>query len=150
MRTVHFYDTVTGVFTGDSFSFSGSRLDVLRANTPSGCRAYEGDVDFLSQRINPETGALISYQPPQPDHDHEWNTETRRWRKRASVIEREAQRAGAIAERDLLEGLQVRSISELLVNPDNLDARANFERRKARIDELRAVIAETETTERAG
>jgi hypothetical protein len=146
MRTAHFYDLSTGVFTGESFSFSG-RDDVLASNTPPGCGVYEGDIDWLSNRIDVETKQILDYQPPPPDVDHEWNLQTKRWQKRTDVVAREQRTADAIAEIQSLEKLQVRSISELLVDPDATEARDNLERRKARIDELRhSITAGKETT----
>jgi hypothetical protein len=144
VRTFHFYDKATGIFTGDSLAISG-RLDVLKKNTPDGCDAFEGAVDYLSQRV--EAGALVDYQPPQPDSNHEWSPQVKRWVKRADVVELELRRAAATAEMEALEKLQIRSITELWEDPNSAPARENFDRRKARISELRRIITdETGTT----
>lgn len=142
MRTFHFYDVVTGLFTGNSLSLSGSRLEVLRRNTPEGCKAYEGAVDYLSQRVDVETDALIDYQPPAPDSNYEWNPQVKRWLKRAEVVADEQRKADVMAEIESLEKLQLRSISELYSDPNSRAARDHFDRRKARIDELRASLSD--------
>ena len=37
----------------------------LEQNTPEGCAAFEGMVDADSQRIDPETGAVVARERPQ-------------------------------------------------------------------------------------
>jgi hypothetical protein len=69
-RSVHFYDAVTGVFTGRSFTVSedagGMHAAAVKANTPAGLAAFEGDCDPATQRVDTASGQLVPYQPPPP------------------------------------------------------------------------------------
>jgi hypothetical protein len=139
-----FYDPNTGRLTGRTFT---GLEDHLAVNTPAGYVAVKGVHDALSKRIDLETGAVIDYQPPQPDADHEWDVGTRRWRRRADVVEREWRRERAGAQIADLERRQLRPMRELQLNPDNVEARTRLEQIEAQIVALRSVInAETDTT----
>lgn len=151
MKYCSFYRLSDGLFTGTVRGVSVSRRveDVV---VPNGCGMVEGRQDHLSTRVDLVSGKIVDYQPPQPDADHEWvhdddsGNRVRRWVLKQEVVLRRLRRQNAVTEIDSLERLQVRSISELIADPNATAARANFERRKARIDELRSVISETETT----
>lgn len=155
MRTAHFYDLVTGIFNGDEFSFFG-REEILTQNTPSSCGAHEGNVDYLSQRIDIGTKKLIDYQPPAPDADHEWihddehGNRVRRWRLKPEVAERRAQRAAAIALITQLEKKQERALREhvLGIVPTEADRAAGAMTLQEIEDEIaaqRAIITATES-----
>ncbi len=120
MRRVHFYDAVTGIFNGVSFSFSGPTR-ILHANTPKGCGAYEGEVDHLSQRFDLESGRLIDYVPPRPDADYDWNENTKRWARRAEAVNREQQLAAAMGRIAELEYRQLRAMRENALKPNEKD-----------------------------
>lgn len=117
MRTVHFYDLESGIFTGVEFSFFG-REEVLTANTPPGCGVYEGETDYLSQRVDVESKHLVDYQPPAPGDDHEWihddeqGNRVRRWALKPEAAERIARRAAAIDRIAQLERKQERALRE--------------------------------------
>lgn len=116
MKTYHFYLLSSGLFTG--CSFSGAR-DMLEQNTPADCGAHEApQVDFLSQRLDLESGKLVDYQPPQPSSDHEWDTVTRRWQLNAARAKAEFDDMEARAEIDRLEQQQARRVRELLLKND--------------------------------
>jgi hypothetical protein len=82
LRTWHYFDRATGIFTGQQFSTSvedGAELSVA-ANCPDGCGSIEGIYDTEAQRVDMASGLVIDYQPPQPTLDHEWNVLAKRWR----------------------------------------------------------------------
>lgn len=116
MKTWSFYRKSDGLFLGREFSAPYS--ECLAQNTPAGCVAIEGVFDRLSQCVDLTSGQVVSYQPPQPDENHEWNATTKRWVKRAEVIAREAQRAQALTRIDELERRQHRRLRELLAASD--------------------------------
>lgn len=115
MTTWSFCDERTGLFVGRSYSGPAAALE---ANTPTGCLAVEGQHDPLSQRVDVETGEVVDYQPPQPDDDHEWDDEARRWVLTAAASERIAQVAAARAKIAELERKQARRVRELLAESD--------------------------------
>lgn len=75
-----FYDLETGLFTGGTF---GGIEEFVAANTPPGCGARAGTHDYLSRRVDLETGEIVDWQPPKPAGDeftdHEWDGGIRRW-----------------------------------------------------------------------
>jgi hypothetical protein len=124
------YVTESGIFT--SHRLSGPRL--IEANIPAGCSAYEGEVDHRQKRLDVTSGELVDFVPPAED---EWVVQSRAL-------------AETIAEVESLERLQIRSMSDLLDDPNDQDARSNYDRRKARISELRQrLTAGRETIARA-
>ncbi|HZR03385.1 MAG TPA: hypothetical protein VFA81_09465 [Burkholderiales bacterium] len=87
--------------------------------------------------FRPTAEHVIDWVPPQPDLDHEWNSQTRRWQKRADVAAREARSAQARAQIAALELQQARPMRELLVNPQNAEARARLQALDAQIADAR-------------
>ncbi|HEY0684772.1 MAG TPA: hypothetical protein VGD45_20715 [Steroidobacter sp.] len=101
---IHFYDEITGIFTGSTITVSTpSVVRMVAANTQPGQRAFVGQADPLSQRVDPQTGDLVDYQPPAPDDDHEWVIEDEhgnrrhRWVLKAEAVERQTRKAAATA-----------------------------------------------------
>jgi hypothetical protein len=115
MRTWSFYDPETGLFRARSFTGPSRALAI---NTPDGFVAIEGKHDHLCRRIDLRNLAIVPYQPPQPDADHEWNAGTERWVKRAEVQMAESARVKAQARIDHLERRQARRVRELLAEGD--------------------------------
>lgn len=143
MRTASYYDVLTGVFHRQHFCTSSIEnfATVAELNAPSGHRWIEGRFDYLSQRFDIASGQVVDYQPSQPSEDHEWDSDLRRWRKRADVVERERIRAETIDQIDQLQLKQLRAVTELLANADNAEARKHFDERRAQIESLRAQLA---------
>lgn len=98
MNTWHIYRLSDGVFTGQAYT--GAEAD-LEANTPAGCGAIVGVSDWLSQRVDTPTGALVDYQPPAPADDAmrtwSWAAAAKRWVAAPTVA---ALSIAARAERD--------------------------------------------------
>lgn len=135
---IHFYDEATGMFTGQSISVSATAAErTVNAYATPGQKAFFGVADPQSQRVDVVTGGLVEHRPPQPSDEHEWHLLMRRWVKRPEVQAAEGKRSAALAEIERLEKLQIRSISDLLDNPNDQTARENYDRRKSRIAELR-------------
>lgn len=84
MRTWSFYDQATGQISTRRYRASNDKA--LESNTPAGYVAIEGQFDHLSQRVDIATGTVVDYQPPQPDTDHVWNAERRRYVKKPEVL----------------------------------------------------------------
>jgi Phage tail assembly chaperone protein len=80
MKVWTFYRVEDGLFNGSQFEGSEEHLQV---NLPPGYAALEGRYDYLSQRVDLETGDVVDYQPPAPpDTEFEaftWNPQTKRW-----------------------------------------------------------------------
>lgn len=115
MKTYSFYDNATGLFR--AFTIHCADYD-LKLNTPEGCTAVEGKHDHLCRRVDLSSRAVVFYQPPQPDADHDWNAATERWEKRADALAREARRAASLSRIQELEGRQHRRVRELLESTD--------------------------------
>jgi len=125
-----FYDLGTGEFTGRRFSSPYPN----ELKIPDGCGAIEGAYDPFSWRVDLSNGQAIAYVARERIAEQELRNSIR----------------AAHAEREKLEIEQIRSLSALFDDPNDSVARANYARRKVRIEELRSVInAETETTEPA-
>lgn len=123
MKHFHFFDTQTGLFHGDALAVNSSDkrtggpsdgLEMAQANCPEGHKPIEGHFDPLSQRVDVSTGAVVDYKPPQPSTDHEWNADAKRWQLKAEVVQRNAQRAAALAQIVALEAGQLRAVREAL------------------------------------
>jgi hypothetical protein len=138
-RRYSIYEVTTGLFTGRQV---GCSMQTIAANTPEGCAALEGEYDSLSQRVDLTTGAVVDYQPPQPDDDHEWNAERRRWVKKADVVAREARERRTRALVDAIETGSARAIREalLLVLPEGPE-KARLQKIDDEIAALRGDVA---------
>jgi hypothetical protein len=113
MKTVHFYDLSTGLFTGASFSASAlsAKDEVISRNTPPGCGAVEGVRDWRAQRVDLASGQLVDYQPP------------------ADVVERERRSRTARSRIEAIERGSLRALREaLLGDPDALARLADADR----------------------
>jgi hypothetical protein len=111
MKTVTFYHRETGMLDGSQLICSDDSLVAL--NTPADHIAIEGAFDHLCQRVDVTTGAVVDYQPPQPDADHEWNADTKRWQLNADTQARQAASAAALGQILLLEARGIRAAREL-------------------------------------
>lgn len=152
MRSV----TLVNLNTGEIGSVLGfphhAAAESHLSKLPPGIGYVEGRFDRLSQRFDLLTRAVVDHQPEQPDDDHEWRAENpdaphlvdQRWRwfKKREVIEREWQSTRLLRQIEDIEKLQVRSLSDLLDDPSDANARANYDRRKAEIAQLRQMRAE--------
>jgi hypothetical protein len=110
MKTWHFYDPATGLFTGHRLAATSD--SIVEKSTPSGQAAFQfdGQLDWRSTKI--VDGKLVDYQPPAPSADHEWNAETKRWQLIAAASERQARRANAHSRIASLEASQPRILRE--------------------------------------
>lgn len=141
MKHWSFYKSATGLFTGGIFS--SDDYESIKMNTPSDCVAIEGHYDHLSQRVDlaalrliaeldPEKDAdriaelqsrlVYDYQPLQPDDDHEWNADIKRWQIKPDIASKRQAIAEAQKEIDRMERLQLRAVRELSINRGNDEA----------------------------
>lgn len=83
VRTWHFYRLADGILTGRAVTLDDDDHTLLQANTPDGCAAVTGVSDWLAQRVDLATGALVDWQPPAPADDArrtwQWDAQLRRW-----------------------------------------------------------------------
>ena len=114
--------------------------DQLRHNVRDHEFAIAGHHDLYSKRYDEETQRVVDYVPPAPDVDHEWNATARRWHKRPEAIQREHQRAQALAQIAELEQRQARPQRELLLNPGSKEAYVRLRELEAQIVKLRAQL----------
>ena len=82
--TSYFYDSITGLFDGSTYSGDEESLQD-QINHRKTVLAYTSSesIDYLSQKIDISTKTLIEYQPPAPPNSEKstwsWSTETKRW-----------------------------------------------------------------------
>jgi hypothetical protein len=142
------YDAATGAFTGQEVIANNDHT--LRINTPEGCAAIEGQHDHLSKRVDLATGEVVNWQPPAPpDTDletFEWDATTRpkrpRWvSKPTAKAIKQAKQARVQERMDRLEAKQARPLRELLLDPNDAQARAKLAALENQLAELRIEFA---------
>lgn len=159
MKRWFFFDTNTGLFNGSHFATN--EHECLINNIPAGLRELEGIFDPLSQRVDLDVlkqidkldaekdAALIEglkaklvvdYQPPQPDEDHEWNADAKRWQIKPDIAKKRQVIAAAQAEIDRMEQSQLRALRELLLDPDNANAKERLQSIDEQINIQRLLI----------
>ena len=115
MNTWSFYISLTGMFTGCTFT---GPLKSLQQNTPPGCSAIEGSFDHLSQRVDLATDKVIDYQPdaPMSTAEYIWEWRDKRWVK-VNTFYGEQQRVEQMLVRGfaLLTAAQERPLREIAV-----------------------------------
>lgn len=142
-----FYSEETGRFL--SRVMSCTSVDDVKANTPQGYVAIDGEYDARCQRFDLDAGEVVSFIPERPDDDHEWNDRRKRWEKRADVQISDAARQDVQRRIEKLESKQLRPMRELARDPEDIEARRRLDQIDTEIAELRSVLsAETETTGR--
>lgn len=77
-----FYYLETGMFLGKTWY---GPMQLLYLNTPLSCGAMEGCFDYLSQRVDVESGEVVNYQPSPPSENHEWDEAIKRWQLNAEA-----------------------------------------------------------------
>ncbi len=106
MRTWSFYRLSDGTFTGREFSAPNDKA--MSANTPEGCAAIEGRYDCQSQRVDLESGRVITDEAMREEHERNASAERRR--------------LGALTAIQALEQKQLRPMRELAIEPTNRTA----------------------------
>ena len=150
---LHIYNLETGLFTGQAHHANTKDPEALAAfideSTPPGHGAYVGKyVDYLSKKVDVQTGLLTEYQPPQPSRRHTWNPETKRWQ--ANTRE---QREAVLARIAQLENSSHRAVRETLIRAcEALDAikevvAAKSPEVKEAVDRLYTCVARLEVSE---
>lgn len=141
MKQWAFYSLTDGRFTGQTFS--SDDLSMLKANTPAGSGAIEGEFDRLSQSVDVKTLDVVDYRPPQPDDDHEWDSTEKRWVLTRDASEQQVRDRAARSAISLIEEKSgPRAVREalLLVLPDG-DEKVRLAAFDAEIEEHRKDIA---------
>jgi hypothetical protein len=131
-----FYKKTTGAFTG--FGYAGT-IELLPINTPEDCDAIEGTFDHLSQRVDLSALRMIEeldpvadadkiaelrsrvvydYQPPQPDDNHEWDIDVKRWQLKPEIAARQRDIEHAKSEIAILEASQLRALREFAIGAE--------------------------------
>ncbi len=119
MKVHSFYDPLTGLFVGRTFAGPEGTLE---RNIPPGHAAIEGIHDHLSKKVDLKTGDVVDHQPPQPTPDHEWHSQSKRWRLSPDADARQLRRASAKGQIDMLERKALRMLRELALDPAAVDA----------------------------
>lgn len=143
--TYAIYNEQTGIFVS---RWTGS-ISQLECNIPAGHKAVPGNFDLLSNRVDLETGNVVPYQPPRPSDDHDWDTQTMRWRKSDDVQDWELKRIAAIQKIELLEKQQARPLRELRKNANDAEANRRLDEIDAEITELRKIVTSPKPGRRA-
>lgn len=132
-RTWSFYDARSGQFHPRRFSAPNDRD--LAGRAPAGHEPIEGAFDRFTQRFDIDKRVVVD------------------WTNEKAIEERDSrERVNGIKQRMAeLDGKQVRSMTELLVDPNDAAARMHFDERRAELAQLRAQLtAETDTSARRG
>jgi hypothetical protein len=131
MKNVAFYHRATGIL--HRFTLVTSDDNAVALNTPADHVAINqpaaGALDPLCQRVDITTKEIVSYQPPAPSTDHEWNG--RRWHLSDSALKRKA----ALRQISALEVSQHRPLREAALGVPG--ARERLESIEAQIAALR-------------
>jgi hypothetical protein len=111
-----FYDIVTGIFSGRSYSGPSEHLI---DNTPPNCAAKIGVFDHLSQKVDLSTGKVVDYVPDSPKNDDNkswaWNPDIKRWVANPTLLANKTSRISAIQSAiDAQERMQDRPLRELM------------------------------------
>lgn len=137
MKTRSVYDPGTGIFTGEVLTCSEDQLKPNARGAMIG-----GRFDRLSQRVNIETGDVVDYKPPAPDDRYEWRENVAngrpRWVKRVDVAEREGRDLAARQKIAELETQQIRSMRELMLDPNDPSPRERLRSIEKQIVDCRA------------
>ena len=135
MKHYRYFDEATGLLHPMTVKAT-SPSDALAA-TPLGHKIIEGELDFLSQRVDLATGTVVDYMPAQPSAEHKWDEYIKRWvLNQAATDQRDAERS-AKARIQVLENQERGLLRRLVLDPTDADARTSL----AAID---AEIAEQE------
>jgi hypothetical protein len=121
--------------------------DQLGANLRALTRAHGreivaklGEHHLYASRLDPETDEVKPWRPERPDEFHEWSEAEGVWKLTAERLQQRERDRAARARISELDLQQIRSMSALFDNPNDADARVNYDRRKAEIAELRQSI----------
>ena len=143
-KSFSFYHSETGLFHGSHFRTNcgdeAGCAAVVKLNTPPDHLAIEGHHDPVSKRVDLATSTVVDYQPPQPDADHEWNSETKRWQLNAATLERQQKRAAAASRIAQLAEPERHLMRCLMLNPADAAARAALAAIDAEVAELSKTI----------
>lgn len=147
-KLLSIYDPATGRFLGKVFSGSA---DVLTAKCAlRGVLGVEGRHDHLSKRVDLATGEVVDWIPPAPpDTDletFEWDAlsepEHPRWISKPTAKAAKQAKQALVQERmDKLEAKQARPLRELLLDPNDAQARTKLADLEAQLAELRIEFA---------
>lgn len=124
--TWHVYRKSDGVFVGRSFSTLAvdNRADqstfwaAVAANVPEGHGVVANVADWQSQRVDPQTGAVVDWRPPAPPDDGQqtwaWHEDAGRWISTPTPAAQRAKRREAVqAVIATLEASQARPAREI-------------------------------------
>jgi len=113
MKTWSFYDSETGRFRGTRYSAKTDKD--LGANTPAGCAAYEGSIDWRTKRFDIDKDEIVDDE--------------------ALIAQRAVDKSDRIARSTIkeLEALQLRPLRELALGDETA---------KYRIEQIDLAIAE--------
>lgn len=115
--TWSFYSPDSGQFLGRTYSGSAQSL---AANTPIGTVAIEGDFDQATERVDVETGKIVTHRPPAPEDTlHSTWTWHDVLRRHVPVLKFEGQRLDLVARIGArivaLEGATDRALRDLIL-----------------------------------
>lgn len=137
MSTWAIYNQATGRVTKH---FGGSERQ-LALNIPAGHAAIPGRLDPTSQRVDPSTGEAVTWRAPAPSDDHEWSDTRRRYVLKPDAYARKVTNEVTLGKISELERRQARSQRELLLDPQNAEARRRLGEIENQIVELRKAFA---------
>lgn len=136
-----FYESSSGEFSGKRFRGGEFLLEV---NTPPGFSAIEGEYDRVFQKV--DNGVVVDKTPEQPPEDPlvswSWDQNLKKWvGTDTPEAVRRRNNAKIVEQIQELEFQQARPIRELILDPENVDARAVIEDLDSQINVLRGQIA---------
>ena len=88
-RTWYFYDRATGLLSGASFNGPADALEQQLGHLAPGVGAFEGDADYLCQKVDVQSGLLVDHKPEPPWDGTDltlyvwwWDRAAKRWKLR--------------------------------------------------------------------
>jgi hypothetical protein len=105
-KTYSLYEAATGLFTGKRLHCDEDEL--LTMKLPIGTMAVEGAFDPATQRLEPKTGTVVAYAPPEA-----FSPEGRRAAVLKQIQELESGQSRAIREATLGDAAALKRLQEI-------------------------------------
>jgi hypothetical protein len=121
--TGHAYDLQTGEISAERYT--GSTREFAMELTPTGTGFIEGQRDHLRERVDLETGSVVSWESP-----------------KLAAFEREQRRSLLRARMSQIDVLKARPIGALLLDPNSQADRDRLAGLEGELARLRAALAE--------
>jgi hypothetical protein len=144
MKQVSVYDKSTGLITQILSADCGDSDWAFVLNSiPKESGYVEGAHDHMCRKVDLVTNEVVKYQPESPGPDYECNENKERWKKTAEARLRDSKDKEARIKLQELSVKMVRPLSELMINPNDVAAKAVLSSLQSVAESLRADVVST-------